>query len=534
MRKSMKLILVMAMALLMLALAACGGGDGGGAQAPAPQDAGEINVATYLNNSVPITDWDPSVEFSNGIITMHNMYETLLYYDSLNDSFEPRLATDYTSSDDGLTWTFKLREGVKFHDGTDMNAEAVRYSIQRTIDMNMGAAYIWDPVEAINVVDDYTVEFQLSYAAPLDLVVSAGYAAFIFSPTAVEAGGDAWFADGNECGTGPYMLQDNTGTEEVILTKFEDYWGGWGNTEGDQFDKVVIKRVSETASRRQMIEKGEGDITYSMPFEDVYAMRENADLTVTPTPSFQNLLFMLNCQKEPLNDPLVRQALSYAFPYEAVVEYAMGEFASQSRGTIPFGHWGHGADLFQYNFDLDKAKELLEQAGVGEFSMLLTYMSGEESEKKAAELYQSELAKIGITLEIRGLPWESQWDLAINGADDERQDILVMYWWPDYATPYSWLLNLFHTEEETLFNLNYYSNAEFDALVDEANSLSGTDRDAGEQMFIDAQRILVEEAPSIWAYDQQTVWITRNNFQGHLDNPIYPNVVFFYNCYRAE
>ena len=523
-RKRWSFFLVIVM-IVSLIVTGCGGQntEGGGDS--------QSKIAFYASNSEPILDWDPSVEFSNGIIVLNNIYETLLRYDAVNDKIIPELAEDYEKSEDGLTWTFKIREGVKFHDGTDLNAEAVKFSIERTMQMKKGASFIWNCVESINVVDPYTVEFKLKYPAPLDLIASCGYAAFIMSPTAVQSNPDDWFSQGNEAGTGPYMLQSYTRGDEVILTKFDDYWRGWDD---NQFEKVVIKKVSETSSRRQMIEKGEADVTIELPYEDIESLRENPNVTILEEPSYTNLIGFFNTEKEPLNNKLVRQALSYAFPYEDVVKYAMGSYATQGRGPIPQGHWGHGEGLFQYTHDIEKAKELLAEAGYpdGGFKLLLTYMSGDESEKKAAELYKSELAKLNIELEVRGMPWDSQWEMAKSKNPEDRQDILIMYWWPDYPSPYSWLYNLYHSEEEILFNLSYWKNEEFDNLIDSADQMSGVDRDKAEEQYIKAQEILIEEAPSFYPYDKQCVWVMNESFKGHVGNPVYPNVVFFYNTYR--
>ena len=176
-----------------------------------------------------------------------------------------------------------------------------------------------------------------------------------------------------------------------------------------------------------------------LPYEDIEALKGNPSVNVMEVPSFQNLIVFFNTEKAPLDNKLVRQALSDAFPYGDVVEYAMGGYAVQGKGPIPVGHWGHGDDLFQYQHDLDKARELLARAGYpdGGLELLLTYMAGDEAEKKAAELFKAELAKIGINLEIRSMPWESQWELSRNPDPQKRQDLLIMYWWPDYASPYT-------------------------------------------------------------------------------------------------
>ncbi|MEG6523689.1 ABC transporter substrate-binding protein [Desulfotomaculum sp. 1211_IL3151] len=522
--KTRIIVLIIFAIFALTVITGCGGGN------KADSGAQKAKIAYYAFNSEPVLDWDPSVEFSNGIVVMNNIYEPLLRFDPMENKVTPVLAEEYTKSEDGLTWVFKLRKGVKFHDGTEMKADAVKFSIERTKELNQGAAYIWDAVQEINIKDDYTVEFKLSYPAPLDLIASCGYAAFIMSPKVAEQPED-WFSQGNEAGTGPYKLQSTKMGEEVVLTKFDAYWQGW---EGNHFDKVIIKKVPETSSRRQLVEKGEADVTIELPYEDVEALKNNANVQIMDAPSFQNLFFCFNTEKEPLNNKLVRQALSYAFPYEDVVKYAMGSYATQAKGPIPYGHWGHGENLFQYKYDLNKAKELLAQAGLpnGGFKLLLTYMSGDEAEKKAAELYKAELAKLNIDLEVRGMPWDSQWEMAKSKDPKNRQDILGMYWWVDYASPYSWLYSLFHSEEEVLFNLNYYKNDKFDQLIDDANAKSGIDRAAAEKMYIDAQQMLIEDVPSVFAYDKQYVWVFNKQFKGLKSNAAYPNTIFFYDTYR--
>ena len=144
------------------------------------------NIAVYANPTT-LPDLDPSSSFSNDNTVMGNAYETLTFYNAPGSDTEisPKLATSWEQSDDGLTWTFHLRAGVKFHDGTDFNADAVKFSIDRTMSLGLGASYIFDPVESVNVIDDLTVEFKLKYTAPLDLILATGYAAWIMSPTAV-------------------------------------------------------------------------------------------------------------------------------------------------------------------------------------------------------------------------------------------------------------------------------------------------------------------------------------------------------------
>lgn len=528
MKKKLALLLVVLMVLSMVT--ACGGSQD---SSSTKQNANEdVDIMYYAYNSTPILTWDPSVEFSNGIIILNNVYEQLLRFNAETKEYEKVLALDYKKSDDGLTWTFNLRPDVKFQDGTPFNAESVKYSIERTKEIGQGAAYIWDPVEEINIIDDLTVEFKLSYAAPMDVIVSCPYAAFML-PVSLKDQPDNWFESGNACGTGPYKLQETSMGDEVILTKNDDYWKGW---DGEHFEKVIVKKVSETSSRRQMIEAGDADITTELPSEDIEALKASGKVNVVVDPSFTNLLGFYNTKKAPLDNVKVRQALSYAFPYDDVVKYALGGYGKQSFGPIPDGMWGHSENTMQFNFDLDKAKQLLDEAGVkdGELNLLLTYMSGDEAEKKSAELYKGELSKIGVNLEIRSMPWESQWEMARGTDVSSQQDIFFMYWWNDLATPYSYLYSLFHSEEDPLYNLAYYSNPKFDEMIDDAQAETAIDIVKAEKEFIDSQELLMEDNPAIFMYDKNIAWVESQTLKGHVDNPSYPFVVFFYDCYREK
>ena len=501
---------------------------------PSPVPEAEKNVFVYaIQPSFP--DIDPSVSFSDDSAVTSNTYETLVFYNppGSEEVLSPSLATSWESSDDGLIWTFQLREGVKFHDGTDFNAEAVKYSIERTIGLGIGPAYIWDPVDEISVIDDYTVEFKLKYAAPVDLIAASGYGAWIFSPACIEAQGEnvsEWLNEGHDCGSGPYIIESHEKGSRLIMTRFDDYWGGW--REG-QFDIVDYEIIPDPVVRQQMLEAGEADFTYNLPrvnFEDLDA---RDDVTVHVNPSFMNLLGLYNNVKEPTNNKLVRQALSYAFPYQQFIDVVMLGQATQAYGPIPAGLWGHSKDLFQYSYDLDKAKDLLTEAGYpdGGFDLLYTYATGDLEEEQAGELWKAELAKLGINLEVRGMEWEAQWDLAMSDPL-AAQEIFVMYWWPDIINPYCWLYGMFHCEEEVLFNDGYYCNPEFDELIDRANELAATDRAESERLFIEAQEILIEEAAAMFFYDLPNDHEIRSDIKGYVDNPAYPHIIFVYKLTR--
>ncbi len=492
-----------------------------------PATAGEPTIAIYVQDFEPTLDWDPAVESVQGQMVLGNIYETLLKYDALEDKIVPVLATGYTKTDDGMSWTFSIRKGVRFHDGSELDAEAVKFSIERTLTIGKGVSYIWLPVDKITVVDKYTVKFDLQYPASLDLVATAAYGAFIISPKAAQSHDKDWFTKGNAAGTGPYKLKKTVTGEEAILEAFDDYWKGWDKK---RYDYVVVKKIVEPSARRQMVEKGDATVAVSLPAEDLDQLKKNANVNVHIGPALEEMLLMLNTQKAPLNNKLVRQALAYAFPYDKVVKYAASGYAVQARGPFPAGLWGHSKSLFQYSQDLEKAKELLKQANFSQNGkkLLFTYESAIEEEKKLAEIFKSDLGKIGVEVELRGMPWESQWELSKSTKPEDRQDIMALRWWPTYCDPYDWAYALFHTQEYVQYNLTYWENSEFDQLIDQANGISALDREKAIPIYHQAQQIMIDENPAIFVYDTNSKIVTHKSLKGYKDNPAYSNVVFFH------
>ena len=155
----------------------------------------------------------------------------------------------------------------------------------------------------------------------------------------------------------------------------------------------------------------------------------------------------------------------------------------------------------------------------------MTYATSDQLESTAGELWKANLAQLGITLTLQPMAWEAQWQLA-KADPATAQDIFVMYWWPTYVTPYDYLLNLFHSEESPVYNLGYYANPAFDALIDEAATLSGTDRARAEAMFIEAQRMVIADAAAVFMLDKPNIHIIRSDIKGYKDNAAYGHVVF--------
>jgi len=467
-----------------------------------------------------VTDIDPAYSFSGEIVAMANVYEGLLVYTGGNPEVKPSLATSYDATPDGLTWTFKLREGVKFHDGTPFNATAVKYSFDRIRELGAGAVYIWDPVKELKIIDTYTVQYTLSYAAPLQRIVSSVYGAWIYSPN-INKTGDIkdlhdWFNAGHDAGTGPYMFETLERGVQLTLTYFGDYWEGWGGPHAaDRIAKVVFKIVEDPAVRVQMIESGSVQHAAAIPAQERKRIQNETGIRVSWENTYFSHYAFLNTQSPNLKDKLVRQAISYAFPYQDYIITGEGSYI-QPRGAIPTGMWGHIDDLYQYQLNLTKAKELLTQAGHpnGGFKLIYYYISGVEATGSAGQLWKAELAKLGIELDVRGMTWPSLWELMKQGPDKYNYDIVAFAWWPTFITPYDFMFNMWHTEKTPLWNAAYYYNPQYDQLIDEAYKLEGPQPDQALKLYKQAQQVLIDDAATVFLDDLRLAFVMRSNVQG--------------------
>lgn len=507
-----------------------------GDEAPAPAAAGGeggpnvLTVAATAN----LTTWDPIKSFSTEALYLANFYEPLLRVNPPDaaERFEPVLAESWESSADGLTWTFKLRPGVTFHDGEPLTADAVKMSIDAAKE-RAGASFIWAPLDSVEVVDDLTVQFNLSYAAPLDLIASSLYGAWIVSPKALEAAAadDTYFEQGIEAGTGPYMLESYTPDQEVLMTRFEEYWGGW---QDGQFDKVLVMIVPEAVQQQQMLEGGEVDLALRIPEENYASFADKPGYTLVSEPSYFNYVGFLNTLRPPLDNKLVRQAIAYAIPYQDIIDVATFGQATQARGPVPAGVWPYSETVMQYSQDLDKAKALMAESGFGDggIDLRLTYAAENQIEERFAPLIKDALAEIGINVSIEPILFNQQWEEAKNDPAN-AQDIFLLLYWPTYSdagTDNLW--SMFHSSEKPFFNLSYWQNGEFDTLIDDAAALTVTDPETSFTKYEEAQNLLVDEAPGLFFFDTKATYVIPDHIGGFKYNLNYPFATFFYQLQR--
>ena len=499
--------------------------------------AASSQTFSYVTPTQVMISWDPADSYSNDIIGSSDMYETLTHYNPATKKAEPELASSFKSNKAGTVWTFTLRRGVTFHTGRPLTARATKAAIERTIKIHQGAAYIWDAVKSISTPSPYTLVFHLKYPTPLDLNASGDYSAYIYDTNAAPASKLAsWFASGHDAGTGPYTVDYwHKGQEvELRLKAYPGYRRGW---HGSHYQAVEYWVVPSVTTAAQLARAGKVTFVERLNPQLWASFKSSPTVATTSHSSWQNLLALLNTKSGPLADVRVRQAVSYAIDYNGIIAALKGD-ATRQIGVVPPGLWGHFDSLpGEYNTDLSKAKALLQAAGYGpggkKLNLVLTHVQGDSDEDLVSTLIKSELAPLNINVQIESMAWPTQWAKGKSSKLAQRQDIFLFYWWPDYADPYSWFINIFKSENPPFFNLAYYSNATLDKTMNQAERIAASNRPRAVALYRSMQATLLHDAPAIPLYVQVYQHTLQKGVTGFVDNPAYPNVVYVYDLKPA-
>ena len=479
-------------------------------------------IATYDD----VKDWDPATAFSLEVLPMSNMYEPLLWYDAGTKpgKFLPGLATSYSKSSDGLTWKFNLRNDVSFHDGTKFNAEAVKFVIERNKKLNGGASYIWSAVDQIVINSPYQITFTLSSPVPFDKIVSSQYGAWMYSSSISDVSKDS-LLNGYGSGTGPYRLKKWVRNKYILLEKFDKYWRGWNK--GDHFKSVIIKVVSESSTRLQMIDRGLADYAILIPVQLLKTFENNPDVTVSYFHSWTNEFYLLNTKKHPTDNIWFRRAIASSLDRKTLVKHIYKDTADEAKGLIP-----QNIPLFQepdslLKFDLDMARHYLEKSKINltntktDFSFVSTY----EEYRLTAFMLLDNLRKLGVALDLKPGLWSTNWDKAKKL--ETAPNIISMAWWPTVSSPSDWFFALYHTQENPLFNLSHYSNTVVDSLTQKAWKLESIDPGTAREIYKELQDILIDDCVVVPAVDIKIPSVRKSNIDGFKNNPAY-STVFVY------
>ena len=472
------------------------------------------------------------------------VYEMLLQLNGEStDEYSPMLADSWEVSEDQSTYTFKLAPNVTFHDGTPCDAQAVKDSYTRWINLegspvNVITRFVASP-DLIEVVDPATIRFNLGRPQPLFLPAMASqYGPSVISPTAIVANGTAddpyaheWAA-ANAVGSGPYELVSNSLTEGLVLRRFEAFHRGW---EGDHFDEIVFRVVPENSTRRQLLEQGDADAAaYNLTVDDLQALKENPDLQVVEYTSTAVSWTIMNAPR--LLTPEVRRGFSVAFPYDQVVNDVFKGLLKRS-GPIAESVRGYDPNVFLYQTDLAAAKELILAGGMTEgdtFEYLVD--GGDEREMTVAQLFQANVQEMGFDLELIAVDYATIESTIFGDAPvAERPHFIGGWgWWPDYNDPWNQLWPNFTAANigDGGGNAGGFTNARFEEIMAEAETYTDEARLA--ELMAEAQNILTElDPPCIFSGQQVRYTVLRADIQGFVPNPLYLDAFPFHAMSRA-
>ena len=470
---------------------------------------------------------DPQGAPSSGLsLVMPYIFDTLVVRD-LDNSVHPLLAASWDVSDDGKEITFKLKEGVTFHDGTPLNAEAVQYTFERFKEVGTRSP-IYGGVSQIGTVealDDLTVRFTFDEpAANFWSTISMPYAGII-SPDSAKAADES--GEGHLVGTGPFVLESWAVGQELVLRHNADY--EWGppiveNQQAPYLDTLVYKVIPDATTQISALEAGEVNVVFIN--QPSHKLKLEKDETVQLQEALMDDLVYLgfNAQKAPFNEVAVRQALSHAVDKAAIVSVALGGLGEQAFSLLPPGYPGFEPALKEYElgYDPEKSKTLLMEAGFeqqgdgtwerdGEVLEGLLLTSTRAPNEAIATLLQSQLKAIGVPVEIQQLDSRAVMAATSEGAFDL---LLWRYGWNDPDA-----LNIFLSSPRIgTTNRVGYGNPEFDALVDKgAHEL---DEETRINLYIDAQKIALQDAAWQPLYNPLNVMAMSENVQeaklGHM------------------
>ncbi|WP_058972284.1 glutathione ABC transporter substrate-binding protein GsiB [Type-D symbiont of Plautia stali] len=421
------------------------------------------------------------------------------------------LAESYQASSDGLTYTIKLRSGVKFQDGTDFNAEAVKANIDRASnpDNHLKRYNLFKYVASTEAVDPTTVKITLKQPFSAFINNLAHPAAVMISPTALKKyGKDIGF---HPVGTGPYEFVTWNQTDFVKVKKWDGYWKkGY-----PKLDSITFRPVVDNNTRAAMLQTGEATFAFPVPFEQAKLLQGNSKLDVVTTPSIMQRYISLNVTQKPFDNPKVREALEYAINREALVKVAFAGYATPATGIVP-----PAIDFAQtypaIKYDPAKARELLKEAGFPNgFETTLWSSHNHSTAQKVLQFTQQQLAQVGVKVKVTAMD-AGQRAAEVESKGQKESGVRMFYTgWSASTGEADWALTpLFATTSwpPAIFNTAFYSNPQVDK--DLSDALKTTDRAQKASLYKDAQDRIWNDHPWIPLVVEQLLSANNKNLTG--------------------
>jgi len=436
------------------------------------------------------------------------MYENLV---ALDENLErvPGLATEWSASEDGLTWTFKLREGVTFHDGTPFDATAVKFTFDRLLDeaLGLGSGGRFRPViDEVVIVDPFTVEFKLKMVYPaFPSLVAIMHSGIVNPNPDVQA-----TLDTQGSGTGPFKFAEWRTGEYVMQEAYDGYWG-------DKAKVEAIKWIwsAEPSVGSMALLSGDADVVNAPSPIFAQQMEANPELTLHKSKSSRVFWAALNMAMEPFDDVKVRQAFNYATDRQALVDAMMFGYATPANSPLGEAVFGYDDTLRPYTHDVEMAKKLLAEGGYPDGVTVQIFV--QEQEAAVAQALQGMWAEAGITLNVTRLETGVMSDVSF-GSPEEKEaagaNLIISSFSSATLDADVQLRALYHTASwsPTDANAGFYSNPTLDAILDEASSIG--DEARRKELYLEAQNIINADAPHVLLYKPTDLYAARAGIDG--------------------
>mgnify|MGYP000341051179 FL=1 len=460
-----------------------------------------------------------------------------------NSKIVPSLAESWDISDDGLEYTFHLRQGVKFHNGNDFTAEDVAYTFHRmlTVEGGVNTEFIdqikgadellageTDTLEGVEVVDDYTIKVTLKepFAGFLASISSPGVS--IYDSEATEAAGDQFGMDpAVTVGTGPFEFSSWSFNNQLVLTRNEDYWKGASGLPG-----VVIKIIPDTETQSMMFESGELDILdldYAADSADRFT--ETYPDQIVQGPRVGIVYFTMNFNKEPFQDVRVRKAVQMSIDRQAILDALYGGRGQVEQGIFPHGLIGFNPDQEEIKYDPEAAKALLAEAGYADgFDMeIAADSSASDTMTMALEIVSDQLAEVGIRAEIKNYD-ESTW---LETRKSGELGSFMSTWSADYNDPDNFIYTFFGNEEKTRIRSINYPDTEVMERVAKARTIVNEDERLAEYKALE-EKLIHEDAAWVPMFSRLHLFAVSKRVQGFA--PLWSGLSdqLFYNISLSE
>ncbi len=505
MKKILNISLILLLAASFFALTSCGKKEAeapaAAAEKAAPAEDSKMGGVLVFGRSGDSVGLDPARETDGeSFYGSTPVYDTLVEFVPGETAIQPALAESWSFSEDGLTATFNLRKGVKFHDGTDFTAEAVVFSFERQFKEDHpfyknGPWKYWGYMDMSNIVDevvavdDYTVEFKLKKKeAPFIANLAMDFAAIV-SPAAAEKYGEDLAT--NPVGTGPFKFVSWTKDDSIVYERNPDYWGG-----DVYLDRLILKVIPDATARWLALKKGEVDVIDFPSPEDLDEMKATDGIKVIQQEGLNVGYLALNNEKAPYDNVKVRQAMNYAIDRDEIVAGVYGAAGKPAKNPLPPTMWSYNDDIEAYPYDPAKAKELLAEAGYAdgfktEIWAMPVARPYNPNGKKVAEIMQAQLAKVGIEVEIISYEWGTYLDKTDMG----EHQAAMLGWTGDNGDPdnFLWVLLSAMAAEKPAGNIAFWKNAEFTELC--AQAKEEMDVAKRTELYRKAQVIFHDDAP---------------------------------------